>query len=49
MLDNRNFLCKIEESIDHILLHCLKARVLWQLHLVVWCFLGLVHHSERDY
>ena len=42
-LANKCFLCHIEEeSIDHILVHYVKARVLWQLLLapfdVSWVF-----------
>ena len=34
---NRCFLCKEEEeSIDHIILHCSKARVLWDLLFAIF-------------
>ena len=33
---NRYYMCKEEETSDHILFHCLKARILWQL---IFCFI----------
>ena len=44
ILANRCFLCcEEEETIDHILIHCTRARVLWELLFalfgVTWVFL----------
>ena len=46
-LPNRCFLCACEaESVDHILIHCTVARVLWDLVLslvgVKWVFPNIV-------
>lgn len=37
ILANRCFLCcEEEETIDHILIHCTRARVLWELLFVLF-------------
>ena len=45
-LSNRCFLCEEEETVEHLLLHCAKAKVLWNLFLVIvgvqWVFPLLV-------
>ena len=55
---NMCFLCqRNEETIYHILLHCVKTRVLWELLLslfgVAWVFPSLVRHAlegwRRDF
>ena len=54
-LVNRRFLCQShEEIIDHILLHCDKTRVLWELFLsffgVTWVFPTSVRRAlEGDF
>ena len=46
-LANRCFLCaEGEETIDHLLIHCSKAKILWDLLLAIYgvidgCFLPL--------
>ena len=47
VLANRCFLCKEdEENIDHLLVHCKKVMMLWDLFLLIvgtsWVFPGLV-------
>ena len=47
VLANRSFLCEEEEGlIEHLLVHCSKARVMWDLLLaivgVTWVFPKLV-------
>ena len=47
VLANRCFLCEEnEETIDHLLVHCKKARMLWDLFLSIvgtsWVLLGSV-------
>ena len=41
-------MCKEEEETsDHILLHCLKAHILWQLIFVLFDVQWVMHSSER--
>ena len=46
MLANKCFLCEEEETIDHLLVHCNCARMLWDLFLAIvgysWIFPSLV-------
>ena len=46
---NRCFLCKCDkESCDHILLHCSKASLLWQLVFSLFGVVWLVHSSVKE-
>ena len=48
-LANRCFLCyKEEESIDHILIQCSKARVLWELLFALFGVSWVLPYSVRD-
>ena len=48
-LANRCFLCLSEvETVDHLLLHCVKAWVLWNLLLSFWCGLDSIMYSEGN-
>ena len=54
VLANRYFLCKEdEENIDHLLVHCKKTRMLWDLFLLIvgtsWVFPGLVIQTLRSW
>ena len=49
-LTNRFFLCEEdEETIEHLLIHCIKARMLWDLFLLIvgssWVFPHSVLHT----
>ena len=49
-LANRCFLCEEEEeSIDHLLIHCLRAKMLWELFLAIvgssWVFSRTVRQT----
>ena len=49
-LANRCFLCEEEEeTIEHLLIHCSKAKMLWNLFLMIvgssWVFLLSVLHT----
>ena len=49
-LANRCFLCEEEEeSIDHLLIHCLRAKMLWELFLAIvgssWVFSQTVRQT----
>ena len=35
ILANRCFLCEEEETVDHLLLHCLKSKLMWDLLLAI--------------
>ncbi|KAL6314646.1 hypothetical protein AAG906_026990 [Vitis piasezkii] len=46
---NRCFLCCAEEeSINHIIIHCSKARVLWELVFVLFGVTWVLPYSARD-
>ena len=48
-LANRCFLCHShEESIDHILLHCGKAWVLWKLLFSLFGLYWVIHSTVRE-
>ena len=48
-LVNRSFLCYAhEESIDHILLHCEKARLLWELLFSLFRVCWAIHAFVRE-
>ena len=49
ILANRCFLCcEEEESIDHILIHCTRARVLWELLFAIFGITWVLPLSVRD-
>ncbi|RVW50744.1 hypothetical protein CK203_076894 [Vitis vinifera] len=41
-------LCAAEVSINHLLIHCTKARILWDLYLTFWGAMGSFIVSEGD-
>ena len=46
---NRCFLCcAAEESIDHLLIHCTKTRVLWELLFTFFGVLWVLHSSVKE-
>ena len=48
-IPNTCFLCCAEEvSIDHILIHCIKAKVLWELLFALFGVMWVLHLSIRD-
>ena len=48
ILANRCFLCcEEEETIDHILIHCTRARVLWELLFVLFGLMWVLPYSVR--
>ena len=48
-IPNRCYLCKIEdETSDHILIHCLKARLLWQLIFALFGIQWVLNCSVRE-
>lgn len=48
-LANRCYLCQIdEELIDHILVHLVKTRVLWELLFALFGFVGAFIVGQRD-
>ena len=48
-LGNRCFLCCVEEeTINHILIHCSKARVLWELVFTLFGVTLVLSLSARD-
>ena len=49
ILANRCFLCcEEEESIDHILIHCTRARVIWELLFALFGVTWVLPFSVRD-
>ena len=47
-MPNRCYMCKIEEETgDYILLHCPKARMLWQLIFSLFDVQWVIHSSVR--
>ena len=49
ILANRCFLCcEEEETIDHILIHCTRARVLWELLFALFGVAWVISFSVRD-
>ena len=46
-MSNRCYMCKKEETSDHILLHCPKARILWQLSFALFSVQWVMHTSVR--
>ena len=48
-LANRRFLCgEGEETIDHLLIHCSKIKILWELLLVIFGVSWVFSLCERD-
>ena len=49
-LVNMCFLCEEEETIDHLLIHCSRAKMLWNLFLAImdynWVFFPLTAHQS---
>ena len=49
ILANRCFLCcEEEETIDHILIHCTRSRVLWELLFALFGVAWVISFSVRD-
>ena len=47
-MPNKYHMCKAEEKTsDHILLHCLKAHILWQLIFALFDIQWVMHSSMR--
>ena len=48
-ITNKRFLCCVEkESIDHILIYCIKVRVLWELLFTLFGVIWVLSFSIRE-
>ena len=48
-IPNRCYMCKEEGMCDHILLHCTKEHVLWQLIFALFGVQWMMHFSVRGF